>query len=210
MADPSDATLSAAERAAFARDGFVLPRAVVGPSPVAALTAALATMAPVARLDDPASAPWRACAEAPALRTLIAPLLGAEAVPWRCVLRHAGEPDTEPPGWRSDDSAWPARPGAVVAVRLALDRADRANGCLLLLPRSHERLVRALRNARVGAAVALAPDAVDPAITVAAVRDPGMLTLYDPGTLVCAPANPSGRRRAAVVFYYLSASARAG
>jgi hypothetical protein len=194
--------LSAADCAAFRRDGFVLPGVAVGRVAVAALGAAVGA----ARSDATVAAALPACADdvRAAIARLIGPLIGADAVLAPGVVL----PADAPAGWRAARATAPD--GAVLVVRLALERADRTTGCLRLLPRPHERLVRALRNAPPGAAgragLVLAADAVDAAIAVAAVRDPGMLTLYDPDTLVCEPADRPGPRRAAVVFHGLRAS----
>ncbi|MBI3513801.1 MAG: phytanoyl-CoA dioxygenase family protein [Proteobacteria bacterium] len=221
MDDPSGATLSGAERAAFQRDGFVLPQLTVGAHHVVAMAAATAVLvrtagpAAAGRIDDPHRAatgldgnPFRACAADPSLHELIAPLLGSVGVLWRSVLLHAAEAAAPDGGWRAADAAWVPRPRVALAVRIALDRADRGNGCLRLLPRPHERLVRALRNTRARSGLAVASHEVDDAIVVEAVRDPGALTLYDIATLTCEPANRSGRPRAAVVFHYVPADAR--
>ncbi len=199
---------------AFLRDGFVLPRGALEPAVVARLVAAAEAVASNlgdaggARVDvawtptaDPARDPVVAAAEAARLVALIAPLIGREGVLSSYSLLFAAQAADAVP-WRADTVAVPSCGPGTVSVRVALTRADRDNGCMRLLPRSHERLVRAIRNARDRGDLALPPDGIDRAIVVDAVRNPGEMTLYAAETLHCEPANPTGRPRAAIVFRY--------
>jgi hypothetical protein len=206
-------TLAEREVAAFRREGFVLPRQPMAPGLVARLAALVAGRAaadadgteadgigaPPVPGDPIATWAGEAC-----LADLVAPLLGSPPWLWRYSVVARGAASTP---WRPAGAAWSDCPAGAVFVRVALDAVDRGNGCLRLLPRPHERLVREIRNARQRRALALPPDRIDPAITVEAVRQSGELTLYDVETFQCEPENPSDRARAAVVFHYAAAGA---
>jgi hypothetical protein len=213
VADAAPPRLTEHEAAAFRRDGLVLPRRTLEP----ALAARLFAAAEVAVRDagpalaacceivgsggaDASEHPLVSCARAIRLDGLIEPLVGLGSLLWGCALWFAAQPDAAVVAWHQDDA-----PIGTVTVRIALDRVDRDNGCTRLLPRSHERLVREIRNARDRRHLALQPDGIDPAIVVEAVRERGGLTLYDGQTFRCEPANRSGRHRAAVVFRYAPA-----
>lgn len=205
VAEPAPSGLAAHEIAAFRRDGLVLPRCSIAASLVARLAALVSGGGRDApRTPDDAIIAWARDAR---LAELVAPLLGSTVRLWRCTALSSAASTATP--WRPDSTAWPDGPSAVVSVRVALDAADRDNGCVRLLPRSHERLVREIRNARHRRDLALPPDHVDRAIVVDAVRRSGELTLYDAQTLYCEPENRSARPRAAVTFHYVPAESGA-
>ena len=206
-------TLAEPEVAAFRREGFVLPRWSMAPWLVARLAALVAVRvaADPDRTDPDGTGatpvpddPFAACARDAGLADLVVPLLESSAWLWRYVVAPRGAAST---WWRSASAACPDCPAGVVCVRVALDAVDGGNGCLRLLPRAHERLVREIRNARHRRELALPSDRIDPAITVEAVRQPGGLTLYDIAIFHCEPENRSDRPRAAVIFYYAAAPA---
>ncbi|HUA55534.1 MAG TPA: phytanoyl-CoA dioxygenase family protein [Candidatus Sulfotelmatobacter sp.] len=210
--------LARLEVAAFRRDGFVLPRGSIAPTRVARLAALAADREASA---GSCAADVGACAGAPppadpvaawardaGLAELVAPLLGSRGRLWRYAVLFVSPHAPPWVPWRQGGEAGPRRPSGIVSVRVALDAADPDNGCMRLLPRSHERLVREIRNAGDRRRLALPPDGVDRAITVAAVCQPGALTLYDVDTFHCEPANRSGRPRAAVAFHYVPAGSR--
>jgi hypothetical protein len=209
LADPAIAPLSADEVAAFRRDGFVLPRFQLAPAQIARLIAladrlgGAPSVGSSSRRDDP----LLVCAAELRLSGLIAPLIGPDSVLDACVVRHAVESGGEAVPWHQDGADGSIGARASLAIRVALDGVDRANGCMRLLPRAHERLVREIRNARDRRRVELAPERIDEALAVHAVRAPGELTLYDPDTFYCEPTNRSDRRRAALMLRFLPARA---
>jgi Phytanoyl-CoA dioxygenase (PhyH) len=207
-------SLSAHELEAFRRDGFVLPRFTLAPRPLTRLIQAVAARPMPPPLDPHAGGVAAAavldCALDVGLLDLVEPLLGLDIVLGRSAFLHVDSAGAGAVPWRQDGTAGPIDAREILSVRLALDRVDGADGCMRLLPRPHERLVRALRNARDRGVLGLAPDAIDAAIAVDAVRAPGEVTLYDGRTLYCEPANRSGRRRAAIVFRYGPAAAWTG
>jgi hypothetical protein len=196
MAGRAGPVLTVEEIGAFRRDGFVLPRYRLEPSGLAGLISAVDGIAVPHALDphegdNAAATSILGCALDEALHGMAESLLGSRSVLWRSELLHRA-PGGVP--WHQD-----AGPPESLSVRVALDRVDRG---MRLLPRGHERLVREVRNARDRLDLALAPEAVDPAIAVEAVRAPGELILYDGRTLYCEPPNRSGGRPAAIVFRY--------
>jgi hypothetical protein len=200
MAGRAGQGLTAEEIGAFRRDGFVLPRCRLAPSLLAGLLRAVDGIA-VPDAINPHEGGGRAaaailgCALDEALLGMVELVLGSGVRLWRSeVLQRA--PSSAVP-WHQDGG-----PSESLSMRVALDHVSRAAGGMRLLPRGHERLVREVRNARDRFQLALAPEAVDPAITVAGPREPGAIVLYDGRTLYCEPPNQSGRRCAAIVFRY--------
>jgi hypothetical protein len=206
--------LSEHERAAFRRDGMVLPGRAIAPIGLARLAAAAEAAARAGGGSDrhcgggDVAAALRAGARDPDLLDLIEPLIGPDIVLWRSELLHLADHAADGVPWHLDGADWPLRPLETLSVRIALDRADRANGCMRLLPRPHERLVREIRAARDRCSVALPPDAIDPDLAVDAVREPGAITLYDVDTFYCEPPNRSAHRRAALVYRFIAAPVR--
>jgi hypothetical protein len=216
----SPAPLGARAIAVFRRDGLLLVRGALAPAVAADLDAAVGLML---RDAGPEATAWyeiadmgaaadahllAACARTARLEALVEPLVGPGGAMWSGALVFASERGAAAATWRQDGAAWPPHRIETVSVRVALDRVDRDNGCPRLLPRSHERLVREIRNARDPRRLALPLDRIDPTIVVEAVRDRGEITLYDGRTFRCEPPNRSGRRRAAVVFRYAPAESR--
>jgi len=214
MTGQSRTVLSEHERVAFRRDGMVLPGRAIAPLNLARLAAAAEAAARAGGDRNPhcgggdSAAALRAGARDPDLLDLIEPLIGPDIVLWRSELVHLADHATDGVPWHLDGADWPLRPLETLSVRIALDRVDRATGCMRLLPRPHERLVREIRAARDRRSLALAPAAIDPDLAVDAVRDPGAITLYDVGTFYCELPNRSARRRAAVVYRFIAAQVR--
>ena len=73
----------------------------------------------------------------PEIVDMVAQLIGADIILWGChVFWKPGGDGYETP-WHQDGHYWPIRPLATCTVWLALDRSDRDNGCLQVIPGSH-------------------------------------------------------------------------
>lgn len=108
--------------------------------------------------------------------------------------------------WHQD---WPYWKGAhKFSVWIALDPADRSNGCLRLLPGTHHQPVEhsGVAPAGEGFGNRLAPGAVDETRAVDAVCAPGDAVLFHDLTLHASYPNRSGADRYSLISTYRSAA----
>jgi phytanoyl-CoA hydroxylase len=101
-------------------------------------------------------------------------------------------------------------PPEAVAMWLALDEADEANGCMRYLPGSHRHGMRTHgRMNTLGFSLGITDFGdTDHAAEVALPAQPGDLLVHHCLTIHRADANPSQRERRALQFVYFSARAR--
>ncbi|MEL6873822.1 MAG: phytanoyl-CoA dioxygenase family protein, partial [Pseudomonadota bacterium] len=73
----------------------------------------------------------------PEIVRAVSQLIGDDVILWGChIFCKPGGSGFETP-WHQDGHYWPIRPLATCTVWIALDRSDRENGCLKVIPRSH-------------------------------------------------------------------------
>lgn len=225
------AGLSADEIAQYQREGYVIPRYRLDPERVGHLRATLDRLL----ADNPGvrpeklvsahvegggggrnaegvkgSAEFLALARAPEIIDLVASAIGDDIVLWGChVFCKPGGDGHETP-WHQDGHYWPIRPLATCTVWLALDRSDRGNGCLRVIPRSHEarRLHDHLHEDRDDLVLnqRLAADTFDETDAVDLELDPGQMSMHDVYMIHGAAANRSPRRRAGIALRYMPAT----
>ena len=112
--------------------------------------------------------------------------------------------------WHQDGQYWPIRPHATCTVWVALDKVDRENGAMRVIPGSHKR---GAFTHRVDQSPALTlnqvadPDAFDDDEARYIELEAGQVSLHDIGILHGSAANTSGRRRAGLALRYMPASA---
>lgn len=125
----------------------------------------------------------------------VASLLGPDILLW-----HTRFFD-KPPGdgivpWHQDMAFWPLEPAICISVWIAIDRADRENGCLEVLPGSHMTRVPHVKSRDTGRfARKLDPAAFDESRKVAIELEPGGFVIFDRWLVHGSPANNSSRRR---------------
>jgi phytanoyl-CoA hydroxylase len=121
----------------------------------------------------------------------------------------------KPPGSRGqalhqDNFYLKAEPGTCVAVWMALDRADEANGCMLLVPGSHRWPILCTEKADTGVSftdVTVPVPAEHEAVPV--LLDPGDVLIFHGSTVHgSAPNTTSDRFRRALIGHYIQGAAR--
>ena len=218
------AKLEASEIARYRTQGYVVPRFQLAADRVAALRGTLDRLI----ADNPGvrpeklvsahvegdngegvkgSADFLALARDPEIVELVTGVLGPDVILWGChVFCKPGGDGYETP-WHQDGHYWPIRPLATCTVWLALDRSDRANGCLRVIPRSHDGalLHEHLHEDRVEVVLSqrTRDDAFDAGSAVDLELDPGQMSLHDVYLIHGAAANRSPRRRAGVALRYM-------
>ncbi len=217
------AALSAAEVTAYRRDGQVSPAWRLPASMLARMRASVDRLI-AARSDVRPDfialphVPWDGpggteiareffeYVTCPALLDLVEPLIGPDIVMWASsIFCKPAATGLEVP-WHQDGQYWPIRPRATVTVWIALDEANRANGCMRVIPGSHrcgdfdhelsDREDLVLNNVLC-----------DPRIDLDAARDvvleAGQLSLHDAGLVHGSQPNTSAKRRAGFAIRYM-------
>jgi hypothetical protein len=221
------AYLSATERARYERDGYVIPSFRLPSARVDAMRATLDKLI----ADNPGvrpeklvsahvegdngegvkgSADFLALAREPEIVELVSSVLGDDVILWGChVFCKPGGDGYETP-WHQDGHYWPIRPLATCTAWVALDRSDRENGCLRVIPGSHanRQLHEHLHEDRSDLVLnqRMADGTFDEADAVDLELEPGQMSLHDVYMIHGAAANRSPRRRAGVALRYMPAT----
>lgn len=118
--------------------------------------------------------------------------------------------DGLPVAWHQDNTYWPSVNGTdVVTVWLAIDDADLSNGCMQVIPCTHEgypemEKVQTGGADLLGLTVDVTPEME--AATVPLEMGAGSLSVHDSFVLHGSQANTSSRRRAAYTMRYANAN----
>ena len=219
--------LSASEIADYKRDGYVIPKFRLAADKVDRMRATLDRLIaenPGVRPEKLVSAHvegdngegvkgspgFLALARDPDIIDLVAGALGDDIILWGChVFCKPGGDGYETP-WHQDGHYWPIRPLATCTVWLALDRSDKSNGCLRVIPRSHDgkKLHAHLHEDRTDVVLnqRMVDGAFDEADAVDLELEPGQMSMHDVYMIHGAAANKSPRRRAGVALRYMPAT----
>jgi ectoine hydroxylase-related dioxygenase (phytanoyl-CoA dioxygenase family) len=218
------AKLSAAEAALYQRDGYVIPAFRLAPDKVDHLRATLDQLI----ADNPGVRPEKLVsahvagdngegvrgtaeflklAQDPDIIDLVEAVIGPDIMLWGChVFCKPGGDGFETP-WHQDGHYWPIRPLATCTVWVALDRSDKGNGCLRVVPKSHadKKLHDHLHEDRTDLVLnqRMADGAFDEADAVDLELDPGQMSMHDVYMIHGAGANHSPRRRTGVALRYM-------
>ena len=118
--------------------------------------------------------------------------------------------DGLPVAWHQDNTYWHSVKGTDVAtVWLAIDDADMSNGCMQVIPCTHEGYPEMEKVPTGGDDLLGLTVEVTPEMSAAAVpleMDAGSLSIHDSYVLHGSEANTSGRRRAAYTMRYANAN----
>ena len=141
---------------------------------------------------------------------LVEHVIGPNIILWGChVFCKPGGTGLETP-FHQDGHYWPIRPLATCTVWIALDRSDQENGCLQVIPGSHQRqeLIAHGHEERDDLVLSqrASSDAYDADAAVALELDPGEMSLHDVYLVHGADANRSQRRRAGVALRFMPAT----
>lgn len=146
----------------------------------------------------------------PEIVDLVSDVIGDDVILWGCHVfcKPAGDGYETP--WHQDGHYWPIRPLATCTAWVALEPSTEANGCLRVIPRSHEgqRLHEHLHEDRDDLTLQqrLAEGAFDEAQAVSLELQPGQMSLHDVCMIHGAAANTSGQRRTGVALRYMPAT----
>lgn len=221
------AGLTAAERAKYERDGYVVPSYRLPPARVDALREVLDRLI----RDNPTIRPERLVsahiegensegvrgskafldlARDETILDMVTDAIGGDIILWGCqIFCKPGGDGMEVP-WHQDGQYWPIRPLATCTAWIALDASTRENGCLRVIPRSHEgrELYSHMREDRTD--VVLTQKVDDPRFDEAKAVDielePGQMSLHDVYMIHGSAPNRSPRRRAGVAIRYMPAT----
>jgi len=145
-----------------------------------------------------------AMAEDSALKGLLKRIMGEEAV------LYSDQAMVKPPQlgrekpWHQDHAYFNVElKSRVIGVWIALDRAEVSNGCMHVLPKSHNEPVVHFRRRDWQ----ICDSAILGQKATAVELDPGGLLLFDSLIAHGTPANRSGKRRRALQFHYKRTSA---
>ncbi|HRK22128.1 MAG TPA: phytanoyl-CoA dioxygenase family protein [Fimbriimonadaceae bacterium] len=119
--------------------------------------------------------------------------------------------DGQPVLWHQDGSYWPLEPMEVVTLWLAVDRADPENGCMRVIPGTHNLDLQAMDSHRDEVSVlgsAISDEYVDESKAVDLILDPGDVSVHNPNIVHGSNANTSPRRRAGLTIRYIPATTR--
>ena len=134
------------------------------------------------------------CAD-PAIVERAAAILGPDLLLWHSRFFDK-PPGSGPVPWHQDKPFWPIEPDVCVSVWIAIDRADKENGCVEVIPGSHRRKLPHVASTDTGRFLQKAePDYVDDTAKVAMELEPGEFFLFDRWLLHASSANSSSRQR---------------
>jgi len=148
----------------------------------------------------------------PRIVALVQAILGDNVVAWGSHYFCKLPGDAKPVHWHQDASYWPLTPAHAVTVWLAIDDADRENGCMRFLPGSHHyghltyRLTEESENAVLNQAVEEVEQFGDP---VDVELGAGEVSLHTDLLLHGSEPNRSPRRRCGLTLRYCAAEVRA-
>jgi phytanoyl-CoA hydroxylase len=119
--------------------------------------------------------------------------------------------DGRPVLWHQDGSYWPLDPMQVVTLWLAVDDSTPENGCLRVIPRSHQmELQEIYRRHDVDSALGsgMDPALVDESQAVDVVLAAGDVSIHHPNVVHGSRANTSTRRRCGLTIRYIPTTTR--
>ena len=148
-----------------------------------------------------------ALARDPEILDMVAQLIGEDIVLWGCqVFSKPGTDGYETP-WHQDGHYWPIRPLATCTVWVAIEPSTRANGCLRVIPGSHQEkhLHEHLHEDRNDLVLnqRMAEGTFDESQAVDLELQPGQMSMHDVFMIHGAGANTSGLRRTGVALRYM-------
>lgn len=219
--------LTAAEKAKYENDGYVVPSYRLPSSRVDALRDVLDTLI----RDNPTIRPERLVsahiegknsegvrgssafldlARDEAILDLIEDAIGPDIVLWGCqIFCKPGGDGMEVP-WHQDGQYWPIRPLGTCTAWIALDPSTVENGCLRVIPGSHRGKILHPHLTENRTDVVLTQRAAegtfDERTAVDIELEPGQMSLHDVYMIHGSAPNRSPKRRAGVAIRYMPAT----
>jgi non-haem Fe2+, alpha-ketoglutarate-dependent halogenase len=148
----------------------------------------------------------------PRIAGLVRDLLGDDLIGWGAHYFCKMPRDGKAVAWHQDASYWPLTPSRTVTVWLAVDDADRANGCMRVIPGSHRHGHLEYRESdRVeGNVLNQTIDQIERfGEAVDIVLRAGQISIHSDLLLHGSEANTSDRRRCGLTLRYCSADVTA-
>lgn len=112
--------------------------------------------------------------------------------------------------WHQDGEYWPIRPLATCSIWIALDAANRENGCLRFIPGSHRNRELAQHNVNndpnLSLPLELTEDSFDESTAVDVILEPGQISLHDIFLYHGSDANTSKTPRRGMTLRYMPTS----
>ena len=216
------ASLTLDEKAAYERDGYVIPAFRLAPERVANLVAELDRVIAAnpgvrpeklisihlenGREGVKGSSAFLDLARDPEILDIVEDAIGPDIALWGCHMFCKNPGDGLEVPWHQDGHYWPIRPLATCTVWIALERSDAENGCLRLVPGSHRE--RALHDhmkeeGDLALSEKIEMSAFDEGDAVDVVLEPGQMSLHDVFMIHGSNANGSPRRRAGLAIRYM-------
>lgn len=207
--------LSAQEVQDYARDGQItyggqLPAAMLARlrDKVEAFLAACPGVSPeyIPNLIEQ-DAGWLEFATLPEILDVVAQVLGDDIILWGSALFCKSAKGGKATPWHQDAQYWPIRPLATCTVWIAFDPSTPENGCLRVIPGSHQDRTTYPHDVDNSDALILnqvLPGAEQQGLPPRDVAlQPGMFSVHDAFLVHGAEANNSGRRRGGLTFRYM-------
>lgn len=144
-----------------------------------------------------------------AILDLVESLIGSDIVLWAGALFSKPGGDGRAVPWHQDGIYWPLRPMATVTLWVALDRADRENGCMRVIPGSHrDGFLPHETSDREGLVLntGLVEGSFDTDKVRAIELEAGQVSLHDAFLVHGSEPNTSPRRRAGLTLRYMPAT----
>ena len=151
---------------------------------------------------------------APEVLDLIEPIIGPNIALWSShfIAKPGGGGRAVP--WHEDSSLWKGllEPQEVITVWLAIDASDVENGCMRVIPRTHDNGFSDYEPVDLSAnvfAVQIKPEEIDESRAVDLVLRPGECHLHHARLIHGSNANHSSRRRCGYTMRYMSTAVKA-
>jgi hypothetical protein len=219
--------LTAAEKGQYKRDGYVIPAGFrlteAEMTPLrAALDRVLAGNPDIMpdRMINPhldggrpygvkGQAAFDTLARDPRILDMVEAVMGPDIILWLTHLFCKPASSTRAVPWHQDGQYWPIEPWATCTVWLALDKVDKDNGAMRVIPGSQTR-TDYRHHADESPDLTLNQVISDEQLDEDAVRyielERGQASLHDVGIVHGSAANGSGRRRAGLALRYMPAT----
>jgi len=150
---------------------------------------------------------WLGYAQHPAILDVVERILGPDIVVWGSALFCKRATGGKATPWHQDGQYWPIRPLATVTVWIAIDPATPENGCLRVIPGSHNDAELYRHHVNDADDVVLNQELDLSRLESSTPRDvilePGMFSVHDVYMVHGAEPNNSGRRRAGLAYRYM-------
>lgn len=214
-------TLSSEELEVYETQGLLFPKRVLTESQAAAYRAEWEDFE--AANGEPISGKYRykshlvfpfvdRIIREPAILDLVECILGPNLLVWNTNLYPKEPRDERFIGWHQDSAHWGLDNNRVVTVWVALSRATRENGCMAMLPLSHQHGTVAHKDTwdpqnllTRGQTVAHNIDEDD---ATWVTLEPGECSLHHIETMHYSPGNTSNERRVALAIRYIRPESR--